>query len=89
MSAPQYAGKEHLRFFECGGGRLFAPLRPGLEIEREFADGILELVEVGAKALPSVLHGIEPLVLEHEVAPTTFVEDPAEGIGIEVDRDRR
>ena len=52
-------------------------------------DGLLDLVQVGAKAIPGVLHRVEQLVLEHEVATATFVEHPAEGLGIEVDRDRR
>ena len=76
-------------FFERRIGRLLPLLRPGLKVEGKFADGVLELIEVATEALPCVLHRVEQLVLEHEVTPATFVEDPAEGLGIEVDGDRR
>ncbi len=76
-------------FFERGIGWLFALLRPGLKVEGKFADGVLELIEVATEALPCVLHRVEQLVLEHEVTPATFVEDPAERLGVEVDGDGR
>lgn len=74
--------------FEGGGCGLPPLLGPGLKVERELADCLLNLVQVGAEALPCVLHRVEQLILEHEIAAAAFVEDPTEGIGIEVDRDR-
>jgi hypothetical protein len=38
--------------------------------------------------VPGVLHPIEQFILEGEVAPAAFVEDPTEGRWIKVDRDR-
>ena len=70
-------------------GRLLPLLRPWLEVEGKFADGVLEFVEVAPEALPSVLHRVEQLVLEHEVTAATFVEDPTKRVRIEVDGDGR
>lgn len=75
--------------FEGRGGGLSPLLRPRLQIERKLADGLLDLVQIGAEAIPGVLHGVEQLILQHEIAAAAFVEDPSERLGIEVDRDRR
>jgi len=76
-------------FFERGGGRLPALLGPRLEVERQLGDRLLDLVQIGTQAVPAVLHRVEQFVLQREVAATALVENPAEGLGVEVDRDRR
>jgi hypothetical protein len=75
--------------FEGGGRGFSALLGPRLKVEGKLADRLLDLVQVGAEAIPSVLHRVEQLVLEHKIATASFVENPAKGLGIEVDRDRR
>lgn len=76
-------------FLQCGGGGLAAFLRPWLQVERELADGVLELVQVGAEALPGVLHRVEQFVLQDKVAARALLQQPAERLGVEIEGDGR
>jgi len=64
--------------------RTLTLLGPREDIERELGDGVFELVEVVAEAVPCVLHGVEELVLQSKIALSPFLQDPVEGAGIEV-----
>jgi hypothetical protein len=65
-----------------------ALLRPGLEVVGQLADRLLHLVEVGAEAVPGILHCIEQFILKEKVPPTALVKKPTEGSRIKVNRDR-
>src|SRR5690606_9835719 len=64
-----------------GSGGCAALGGEGLDVEGEFADGVLDLVEIGAEARPGVLHRVEQVVLEREVAARAGVERSADGGG--------